>query len=208
LQNIIGRFPWPDLSASYKYAGKWGYVKLAGIVRSMRWDDVLTDTFDLSGGTTGWGASISSNLKPGKNDVFRLQYVVGRGVQNYFNDAPVDVGPVNNLPNRRTPVLGEALPIWSMVAFLDHNWNKVWTTSIGYSRVTIDNSNLQAPDAFRIGDYGTLNLLSAPLPNVLIGGEFQWGRRENFSDGFHVNDFRLQFSFKYSFSFTLGGEKE
>jgi hypothetical protein len=35
---------------------------------------------------------------------------------------------------------------------------------------------------------------------VLMGGEFIWGRRENFLDGFHSDDFRIQFSFKYNFS--------
>jgi hypothetical protein len=40
---------------------------------------------------------------------------------------------------------------------------------------------------------------------VLIGGEFQWGKRENFSDGFSFNDYRVQFSFKYNFSYKIGG---
>jgi hypothetical protein len=201
LQNIIARFPWPDLSAGVWYRDpKWGHVKIAGIVRAIRWDDVLPDSFDLAGGTTAAGGTLSAVLKATKNDVFRLQYVVGRGIQNYFNDAPVDVGVVTNFGNRRRPVLGEALPVWGAVAFLDHTWNKVWTSSIGYSRVSIDNSNGQLPQAFRIGQYGTLNLLSTPIPNVMIGGEFQWGRRENFGDAFRVNDFRLQFSFKYSYA--------
>ena len=39
----------------------------------------------------------------------------------------------------------------------------------------------------------------------MMGGEFQWAHRENISDGFSVNDFRLQFSFKYSFSHKVGG---
>ena len=39
----------------------------------------------------------------------------------------------------------------------------------------------------------------------MMGGEFQWGRRENFSDGFHSDDVKLQFSFKYNFSHKLGG---
>jgi hypothetical protein len=34
----------------------------------------------------------------------------------------------------------------------------------------------------------------------MVGGEFQWGRRENFRDGFASNDYRIQFSFKYNFS--------
>jgi hypothetical protein len=186
---------------------KWGHVKIAGIVRSMRWDDILPDTFDLSGGTTGAGVSLSAVYKATKNDAFRLQYVYGRGIQNYFNDAPVDVGVVLNLGNRRTPILGEALPIWGWVSFLDHNWNAKWSTSIGYSRVSIDNSNGQLPSAFRIGQYGTLNLLSTPIPNVMMGGELQWGYRQNFSDGFHVNDVRLQFSFKYSFGHKFEWEK-
>ena len=37
----------------------------------------------------------------------------------------------------------------------------------------------------------------------MTGLELQWGRRENFSDGFGVNDFRIQFSARYNFSFDL-----
>jgi hypothetical protein len=33
-----------------------------------------------------------------------------------------------------------------------------------------------------------------------MGGEFQFGRRINFLDGFNVNDYRIQFSFKYDWS--------
>ena len=41
----------------------------------------------------------------------------------------------------------------------------------------------------------------------MAGAEFQWGQRDNFSDGFAVDDYRIQFSFKYNFSFMLGGKK-
>jgi hypothetical protein len=40
---------------------------------------------------------------------------------------------------------------------------------------------------------------------VMMGGEFQWANRRNFSDGFRTSDYRLQFSFKYSFSATIVG---
>ena len=39
----------------------------------------------------------------------------------------------------------------------------------------------------------------------MMGGELQWGRRENFSDGFQSDGFKVQFSFKYNFSCKLGG---
>jgi len=67
----------------------------------------------------------------------------------------------------------------------------------------IDNSNGQAPNAYRRGHYGLANLLFYPVENAMVGGELQWGRRENFLDGFTSDDFRIQFSFKYNFSKTF-----
>ena len=44
----------------------------------------------------------------------------------------------------------------------------------------VDNSNGQAADAYHRGHYASGNLLYYPWDNVLMGGEFIWGRRENF----------------------------
>jgi hypothetical protein len=63
--------------------------------------------------------------------------------------------------------------------------------------VNISNSDAQAPSAFHQGDYALTNLLYNPVRNVTVGGEFQFGRRVNFNDGFNTNDYKLQFSFKY-----------
>jgi hypothetical protein len=206
LQNIRGRFPLPDFSGEYRHAMPWGYVEIAGMLRLIKWDDVLDDQFDLSGDATGWGINLSSNLKAGPNDTVRLQFVFGEGIQNYMNDSPVDIGIVNNPGNAAAPIRGVALPIVGIVAFLDHTWNKTMTSAIGYSMQDIDNSEAQAPDAFNAGHYVLGNLLYSPVPNVMVGGEIQWGRRENFSDGFHSDGFKVQFSFKYNFSYKLGGQ--
>ena len=53
--------------------------------------------------------------------------------------------------------------------------------------------------------YALGNLLYTPVPDVMMGGEFQWGRRENFSDGFKYDGYKVQFSFKYNFSHKIGG---
>jgi len=205
LQNINARFPVPDFSGAYKLAQKWGYVRAAGIIRVIKWDDVLADQFDLSGSATGWGLNFSSNVKASASDTIRLQLAFGEGIQNYMNDAPVDIGIVNQLQNPVTPITGEALPIVGIVAFLDHTWNERFTTSVGYSRTDIDNTDGQAPNAYKAGQYALGNVLYTPVPNVMVGGEFQWGRRENFSDGFHSDGLKLQFSFKYNFSYKVGG---
>ena len=205
LQNIKPRFPLPDFSAAYKAMQKWGYIRAAGQLRLIKWDDVLDDQFDLSGDATGWGINLSSNLNAGKNDVLRLAFVFGEGIQNAMNDSPIDIGVQTNPGNAVTPLVGKPIPIVAFSAFLDHKWNDRCSSAFGYSQQDNDNTDAQAPSAFRTGKYMLGNVLYSPVPNTTFGGEFQWGRRENFSDGFQSDGFKIQFSFKYNFSWKLGG---
>jgi nucleoside-specific outer membrane channel protein Tsx len=108
--------------------------------------------------------------------------------------------------NAITPVRGDPIPITGLVLFLDHTWNSKFSSTVGYSRQDNDNTADQAPNAFRVGQYALGNLLYYPVSNVMVGGELQWGRREHFSDGFHSDGLKLQFSFKYNFSYKLGGQ--
>jgi hypothetical protein len=206
LQDVRGRFPLPDLSAQYRHARGWGHVQVAGIVRKMKWDDGNNDQFDLSGSATGWGINLSSNVKLAGRHVARLSLAFGEGVQNYWNDAPVDVGIQNNFSNPRTPIVGKALPILGIVAFLDLNWSDELTSTVGYSLVDIDNSDAQTADAFKRGQYALANVLYHPTPDIFLGPEIQWGKRENFRDGFSSDDFRIQFSAKYNFKLSMGGK--
>jgi hypothetical protein len=205
LQNVQSRTMLPDLSGAYKWEQSWGYIRGAGMLRDIRWDDLLEDQFALSGRATGWGINVSANVKPTKNDVVRLQYVFGEGIQNYMNDSPVDIGIVNNFDDPVTPILGQAIPIQGIVAFVDHTWNSAFTSTFGYSWQENDNTEAQAPSAFRTGHYLLANILHYPAPNFMVGGEFQWGRRENFADGFTSDGIKIQVSFKYNFSVKLGG---
>ncbi|HXW07400.1 MAG TPA: DcaP family trimeric outer membrane transporter [Vicinamibacterales bacterium] len=205
LEGIRARFPLPDFSAAYKYTQDWGYVRAAGMLRWIKWDDTLDDEFDLSGSATGWGINLSSNYKVTDRDVLRFQYVFGEGIQNYMNDSPVDIGIVNNFGNPAQPILGKTIPIQGLVLFLDHTWNEQFSSSVGYSRQDNDNRDAQAASAFRDGQYALGNVLYTPVQNVMMGAELQWGRRQNFADGFSSDGFKLQFSFKYNFSHRLGG---
>lgn len=201
LQGIRPKFDLPDLSGHARFTRDWGHVQIAGMLRRIRWVDIIDDQFDLGGSDVGWGATISSNLKFGKNDIGRFQLIYGEGVENYMNDAPVDVGiKIVDPSDPVRPIKGVALPVLGVVSFLDHNWNPRFSSSIGYSMVNIENSNGQLPEAYHRGHYALTNLLFYPVENVMMGGEFQWGRRENFKDGFASNDYRIQFSFRYNFS--------
>jgi hypothetical protein len=206
LQNIKARFPLPDLTAQVRNTGEWGHVQLAGLVREIAWDDTLPDQFDLSGSTVGWGLNLSSVINATKNDAIRLEATYGAGCENYMNDAPTDVAIQNNFSDPAKPIKGKALPMLGLVAFLDHNWSKKFSTAIGYSRLDIDNTDGQAASAFKSGQYALVNLLWTPLKDVMAGVEGLWGYRKNNSDGFSSNDWRIQFSFKANFSWMLGGK--
>jgi hypothetical protein len=116
----------------------------------------------------------------------------------------VDVGVETNFSDPTHPLVGVALPILGTSAFLDHVWNDRWTSSVGYSRQDIDNSNGQAGNAFHKGEYALFNILYTPVTNAMVGAELQWGRRHNV-DGFKSEGLKLQFSFKYTFGYKLGG---
>lgn len=201
LQGVKPKFDMPDFSWEARLGRSWGYVEAAGIFRKISWVDMnKTATRDLSGDAFGWGVNLSSNVKFGSKDTGRFQVVYGPGIENYMNDAPTDIGIKNNFSNPVTPIKGVALPVLGAVAFVDHNWNERFSSAIGYSMENIWNSDAQKPSEFHQGHYALCNLLFYPVKNVMFGGEFQFGRRVNFQDGFNVNDYRIQFSAKYNFS--------
>jgi hypothetical protein len=201
LQNIRPRFPLPDLTANVRFERDWGHFQASGVVRKIMWVDTLDDAFDLGGSAVGAGLSLTSKLHVGKKDDVKLSFLYGTGIENYLNDAPVDIGLArSNSGDPRRPVKGVALPVTGVMAYLDHTWSKRFASSIGYSLVNISNSDLQTADAFRRGHYGSANFLFYPVEKAMIGTEVIWGRRENFLDGFSSEDVHLQFSFKYNFS--------
>jgi DcaP outer membrane protein len=209
-QNLRSQFPVPDLSAEYRSAHDWGYVELAGIVRYMKWEDQGQDSIDLSGDEIGWGLNLSSNLKLGQDNLLRLSVLYGAGVQNYMNDATVDVG-VEITDDPEMPVKGVAIPLLGVVAFLEHNWSDKFATAIGYSMLDMDNTNGQNFDAFKMGSYAIGNIIYYPVQDVMMVAELQYGNRDNFNnleDGEEYPEgyletadiLKVQFSFKYNFS--------
>jgi len=200
LQGVKPRFPLPDLTANVRFERDWGHFQASGLVREIKWVDTVADNFDLGGSAVGAGLSLNSALNFGKKDVGKFSFTYGRGIQNYMNDAPVDVGiALNPGGGARVPIKGVALPMTGLMAYLDHTWNKRFSSSLGYSMLNISNSNGQARDAFHRGHYASGNLLFYPVDNVMVGAEVIWGRRENSLDGFRSDDVHLQFSFKYNF---------
>lgn len=203
-RNLVERFPWPDLSAEGRLGGSRGYVELSGVLRAIYWDDLLrTDSTDLGGGALGWGLSLSSTLELSERGRLKLQATRGEAIQNYL-DAPFDIGFEHDPDNGTRPLRGVALPVFSMLAFYEHDWSEKISTTLGYSRIDVENSNAQSPRAFRAGQYALVNLLYDPVDHLAFGGELQWGRRTNAFDDFEVDDLRLQLTARFDFAVHLG----
>jgi len=213
LEDVAAKFPVPDFSAEYRSAHDWGYVELAGIVRYIKWVDgnFVDDNVDLSGDAVGWGFNLSSNLYLNKDNLFRLSVLYGEGIENYMNDAPVDVAIQTDTTNGEIIIKGVALPVFGAVVFFEHNWNEKFSSTIGWSMLSIDNSNSQNFDAFKMGNYALGNVIYYPVPDVMMACEVQYGNRDNFNNLQNENSypemylktadiFKVQFSFKYSFS--------
>lgn len=204
LDGIEGDFEYPDLAAHFRWVDDWGHVQVAGMLRSIQWNDLNDDEFELSGSATGWGLNISTNVNLGPH-VLRGSVLFGEGIQNYLNDASADIGIETDFDNLTSPIRGTAIPLAAITAFLDLNWSEEWTSTVGFSMQDNDLPDGAAGDGFAKGFYALANLLWHPVPKVLVGVELQYAERENHSDGFKSDDFRVQFSAKYSFSATLLG---
>jgi len=175
-------------------------VQVAGLLKSIKWQNLDSTTIDLSGSIVGWGFNVGTMIHVGKNIKFKTQGVIGEGIENYIADVTPDVGLKSPPANPVRSFEGTALPAWGFFSFAEIKWNVKLESSIGYSMLTITNSDLQSDDAFRKGQYGLFNFRYYPVDNVMVGIEYQYGRRDNFSDGFHAAGNKMQFQFDYAFS--------
>jgi hypothetical protein len=119
--------------------------------------------------------------------------------ENYMNDAPVDVGIVNN-PANTVHQLKVGWPSGNRNCCLpDHNRTQL-SNAIGYSSCHISNTEISSGTAYKDGQYAIVNLAATPFKNFLAVIELEYGSRANFDGSYKANDVKLQFSFKYNFS--------
>lgn len=209
LDSVKGQFNLPDLSAHYKRTGSWGHVQISGMLRSIKWKDIhTTGAYDISGSTVGWGVHLSGHINLGKNNVLKGSVVYGEGIENYMNDAPVDIGIKTNPGNTTKPIDGKALPVTGIMAYFEHTWNDKLSSAIGYSSTDISNTAYGSPDAYKMGQYASVNIFSTPFKNFMAAAEVQWGKRTNHTDGFTSDDVKVQISFKYNFSHVFKFNKD
>jgi hypothetical protein len=194
----------PDLTAQWRIGGDWGHFQAAGILRKVGFEfrQFPGDKW-RSNSETGWGINLGSTINTFGDDKILLQVVYGEGIANYMNDGGMDLAPQASFSGEDlTGVQAKAVPLTGIVAYYDHYWSKKWSSSIGYSYTEVDNTNFQDASSFHKGDYASVNLLTYPIDNMMVGGELLWGKRTN-NDGANDDDVRFQFTVKYNFGIKL-----
>jgi DcaP outer membrane protein len=197
LQDLAADNKLPDLTAQYRFTQGWGYLQLSGILRRLGYDTPTPNSeTHIHGGRLGWGLNASSTVTLVPERLKLLVAVVGgQGIENYMNDATPDLA----LGGTTLAPTAAAVPMLGITAYFDIYWSKLFTTAIGYSTTMIFNTSLQPTDAFKQGQYASVNFLVTPFRNFLAGPELLWGRRNDNGTAFG-NDLRLQMSIRYTFT--------
>lgn len=197
--NIQNDEKLPDLTAHFYTSDAWGHVQLAAILREVGFDTKGTVDNKPSGSRMGWGVNLSGHANLFEKDKLLGSIVYGNGIASYMNDGGVDLAPKGTFPGSVVP---RAVPMVGVMAYYDHYWTDELSTTLGYSFNQVDNTNLQDVNAYKKGEYASINLIYAPAPNVMVGGEALWGKRRD-HNGENGEDLRFQLSVKYAFDTTI-----
>ena len=92
LQEVRPQFNMPDVSGNVRWTRDWGHFQVAGVRKRMAWRDNNGDEIDFSGHAGRAGLNMTSAIKFGKRDIGKFAFVYSQEIQNYMNDAAVDVG--------------------------------------------------------------------------------------------------------------------
>ncbi len=185
----------PDFTGSYQHNGDFGHVKAAVILRKLGYKTATDkDT------TMGYGLNLSGSITLSDQHSIQFQLVHGEGIGRYINDTccsfyseetgGVDAGLDDNGSLKAIPVTGG-------FAYFNKQWDKQWTSAIGYSYLSVDNLPSQKEKSIKNSAYSTANLMWSE-GHVKAGIELQYGELQSKS-GLEGDNFRIQTSvgFKY-----------
>jgi hypothetical protein len=179
----------PDAVVRYTHTADWGHLSIAGLVRQLNYDNIVS----VDDSTSSTGISINSKIKVGESDDIRLSFTTGSGLGRYIalnavNGAVIDAN--GNL---------ETIDSTAYSVAYRHVWNNKMRSNFSYSSLSVDNNvSLTGTSATQSTNSVSANLLYSPTQKITVGGEIKQATRkiETGADGDMT---RVQFSMKYAF---------
>lgn len=186
----------PDLILTFKFHAKRGHLQAGGVFRTMTYKDSLQNKIK---NTYGYGCAISGLFKLTKKDNFMFQGVFGNGIAKYIQDISgvgLDALPDDDKYQRSelSPV-----PVGGFYCGYQHFWHPKLNSTLVYGFTKI-NYNYSSPmnDAYRLGQYASVNLFWNVFSSMTLAIEYLWGERRNW-DKETGNTNRINFMAQYNF---------
>lgn len=181
-----GKFesPLPDLTARYRYFGKWGHVQLSGFA-------ALLNYRYSAGGVENiwqWGYNVSGRLNVGKKDYLIAQVVGGAGSARFR-------GGLSAAPDANQQL--QPLNDFGFTLGYCHFWSPKLSSVFVYNAGKVDNSAGQLGSSLHSIGYASGNLLWQFAPQTMAGMEYLWGTRKDKNDASGQAN-RIQLSIKHS----------
>lgn len=183
----------PDFIVQYRMEGDKGHFQVAALLRQISAE--LSD--DKVESTIGWGFNLSAILNLSDTNRLLGQLVMGEGISRYIDDTSVNTSDAHMIDGSL-----DALPVYGIFAFFEHDWNATLTSTFGWSYLEVDNANDSFTSELVNSQYGIANLLWSYSEPVTIGVELQYGKAEKLAlagDTESSDNVRLQTSFIYKF---------
>lgn len=203
--NLVPDNKLPDLGFQLRHESGKNHVQFAGIVRRLGFA-TRNDPTGPAGSEFGWGLNASGALSVLPQASLKLSVLYGEGIGTYLNDGAPDIGPTAQLapqpggfPFANLVIDSAPVPLLGLSAFGEVQWTGAFASTFGYSQYRISNTDFQTPAAMRLGQYAMANLRWMPVPQIMAGVEYLWGRREDLGGASGVNN-RIQFSLRYAFN--------
>ncbi len=187
----------PDVTARLNYAGSFGELSLAGIVRQLSVDNTVSNKV-IGDNVTGWGISAAGKIPFGANKQhdFRFMATYGDGIGRYLG---LNFAPDAVLASAATGRL-ETVKNFAGLAAVRLGWTKVVRSTFmaGYQKADYPNGIL-IPGLANLKSWSVAgNLFWSPAKGFDVGGEYRHGERE-VVNGLTGQFDRLEFVAKYSF---------
>jgi DcaP outer membrane protein len=175
----IGTSKWPDLIGFYRYENNDGHLYFATLFRNVGGIVPNEQVFNLARHTGAFGASLSGVWgvpfgARGQKDNVVFQFVIGKGISNYYNDnfgLGTDVGFAADHHLVATPT-------GSATFGYTHYWSKLLRSTVSYGTLRINSPVFDPGTTYHESQYATVNLIVQPTVRLLFGAEFIYGSLE------------------------------
>lgn len=179
----------PDVGANLRWEEpKVGHVQLAGIIRNIAVRGLIIGSQSVF----GWGVNLSGVFLPWGKDSMQAQLTYGEGLFRYCNDDFVNNDAAFDANGNL-----KAIPYFGAMFGFTHHWAEEWRSTISYGYVHLVNQASQAPEAYRLTHYTSVNLVWQIRKRLSLGLEGLYGLKEDNAER-RGDAVRVQFGLLYS----------